>query len=287
VKQQRDVFGDDPKNTGTPIDLSLIDDGVNMRTDFERLAEANEELVESILANGGVLQPVGVFPSGERFTLIFGQRRVHCSRRAGMTSIPARIFPPPRDDADLLILGTQENAHRIDANPVEFAEALKKIKRVRNWSSDEVAKAVCLKSVKVCRLLQLADQNEDLKQLVREGRLGLTIALELGKRSAAEQDILIPQIIAGQVTRDQLVGMRKRQRADSATIDRTGRRLSRATALVEKELTVSVAGIGLELESFITAIEQCLHAARRARTNGISLATFLRSLRDQHRGTHV
>lgn len=284
VKIRSVLPNDIPTITETLIDLSLIDDGVNMRSDVERLTEPNEELVQSIIANNGVLQSIGVFPSGERFTLIFGQRRVHCSRIAGMTSIRARIFAPPQDDADRLVIGIHENGNRVDANPVEFAEALKKIKQVRNWTSDDVARAVCLKPVKVCRLLQLADQSDALKQLVRDGRLGLTPALELGKVPLDEQQALIDQIAEGTVTRERLIGLRKsRQDATRSRGDRTvPRGIRRAVAPLpqERSVTVADARADLNMEKFIVSVEECLHKARKARSSGMTLVTFLRMLSD-------
>ena len=261
------------------IDLDLIDDGMNMRSNIQQLTEANEELVQSIIANDGVMQAVGVYPVGDRFKSIYGQRRIYCSRIAGMKQIRARIYPPPKDDAEPLILGTQENTHRVDADPVEFGEALKMIKEIRGWTSEEVSRAVCLNPVKVSRLIQLANQPVAIKELVRNGTVGVTPALELGKLPDEERQILISRVQAGAtISRDQLVGRRKGKDKDEGN-DR--KKNSRVTAVLESGNSVIVCGDVTTLDKLISVLEELISQARRERPKGVGLKTFLAMLKDR------
>lgn len=61
--------------------------------------EKMDELVESIRANG-VLVPVLLRPDGRNgYEMVSGHRRMHASKIAGLTTIPAIVREMSRDDA--------------------------------------------------------------------------------------------------------------------------------------------------------------------------------------------
>ena len=55
------------------------------------------------------------------------------------------------------------------------------------------------------------------------------------------------------------------------------------TAILGESRSVTVASSGLTLERFIELIEELLSKARRVRTQGVELATFIKMLKDQAR----
>ncbi len=86
--------------------------------------EPLQELTASIEAVG-VLQPIVVRPSGERYQIVMGERRVRAARTAGLERIPAIIRTT--EDDQLLRDALLENVHREDLNPLEEAAAYEQL----------------------------------------------------------------------------------------------------------------------------------------------------------------
>lgn len=86
---------------------------------------ADEELVASIRQHG-ILQPIGVLDERDGFRIIYGSRRLDAARKAGLSALPAVVYPANTPPADLRILTLVENVQRLDASPAEqgrlFAE---------------------------------------------------------------------------------------------------------------------------------------------------------------------
>jgi len=99
--------------------LNLIDtDPHQVRTRFDETAIT--ELAESIDANG-LLVPILVRPTGERFTIVHGERRWRAMKLLGRDAIPAIVKDIPQDEARWL--GVVENIQRADLTPMEEANA--------------------------------------------------------------------------------------------------------------------------------------------------------------------
>jgi ParB family chromosome partitioning protein len=98
--------------------MELIDEPtVAMRKTFDE--EALDELTGSIRVYG-VLEPIGLVPNGDRFTISYGHRRFIASIRAGRTHIPAMIHTAGADAEEAM--KNHENAFREDVNPADEAE---------------------------------------------------------------------------------------------------------------------------------------------------------------------
>jgi ParB family chromosome partitioning protein len=83
-----------------------------------------QDLTTSIEAVG-VLQPIVVRPSGDRYQVVMGERRVRAARAAGLERIPAIVRTT--EDNQLLMDALLENVHREDLNPLEEAAAYKQL----------------------------------------------------------------------------------------------------------------------------------------------------------------
>jgi ParB family chromosome partitioning protein len=86
--------------------------------------EQMHDLTASIEAVG-VLQPIVVRPSGERYQIVMGERRVRAARAAGLERIPAIVRTT--EDDQLLRDALLENIHREDLNPLEEAAAYEQL----------------------------------------------------------------------------------------------------------------------------------------------------------------
>ena len=86
--------------------------------------EPLQDLTASIAAVG-VLQPIVVRPSGDRYQLVMGERRVRAAREAGLERIPAIVRTT--EDDQMLRDALLENVHREDLNPLEEAAAYEQL----------------------------------------------------------------------------------------------------------------------------------------------------------------
>jgi ParB family transcriptional regulator, chromosome partitioning protein len=86
--------------------------------------EPLQDLTTSIEAVG-VLQPIVVRPSGERYQIVMGERRVRAARAAGLERIPAIVRTT--EDDQMLRDALLENVHREDLNPLEEAAAYEQL----------------------------------------------------------------------------------------------------------------------------------------------------------------
>ena len=129
---------------------------------------ALKELAASIEAVG-VLQPIIVAPSGDRFTIIAGERRYRASRLAGQTEIPAIVRD--WDSQKRLEAALIENLQRDDLNPVEEAMGVRRLMDEAGLTQEKVAERLGKSRPAVANLLRLLTLPDSVKALLAEGKL--------------------------------------------------------------------------------------------------------------------
>ena len=100
-----------------------------------------ETLAASILAQG-ILQPLILRKTGERFQLIAGERRLRAAKLAGLARVPAVLREA--DDGQMLALALVENIHRKDLGPIEKGEAFHRLLEEFDLTQDEMGRQVGL-----------------------------------------------------------------------------------------------------------------------------------------------
>ena len=148
-----------------PVDL-IDPNPVQPRSDFDE--EALRGLAESIRADG-ILQPLLVRPSKNRYTLIVGERRLKAARLAGLRAVPAivREIEPDR----LLEATLVENIQREDLNPIEIALALEQMLKELDLVQDQLAERTGMSRTSVTNHLRLLKLPLAVIRLVRAGKL--------------------------------------------------------------------------------------------------------------------
>ena len=129
---------------------------------------ALNELAASIRAVG-VLQPIIVSPSGERYTIIAGERRYRASRLAELSEIPAIVRD--WDEQTRLEAALIENLQRDDLNPVEEAMGVRRLMDEAGLTQEKVAERLGKSRPAVANLLRLLTLPESVRQLLIEGKL--------------------------------------------------------------------------------------------------------------------
>ena len=163
--------------------------------------EEMDQLVESILAQG-VLTPlvVRLLDNGE-YEVISGHRRLHACKRAGIESVPAVITEMDRDAAAIALV--DNNLHREHILPSEkaFAYKLKMDAMSHQGTSCQVGTklrtdAVVGESVgesarQVQRYIRLTNLISGILQMVDDGKIALTPAVEISYLTKQEQADLL------------------------------------------------------------------------------------------------
>ena len=85
---------------------------------------ALDELAQSIRSHG-VIQPILVRRVADRFEIVAGERRWRAAQRAGLLKVPV-VFRDVPDDK-LLEVALIENIQREDLNPIEEAQAYRRL----------------------------------------------------------------------------------------------------------------------------------------------------------------
>ena len=144
------------------IDASIM----QPRTRFD---EAKlEELARSIKANG-VVQPLLVRKKGGRYELIAGERRWRAAQLAGLTHVPVVIRNVPDDK--VLELALIENIQREDLNPIEEAQAYKKLMDTTGLTQESLGDRVGRDRSYITNYLRLLRLPADIQQLIEEAKL--------------------------------------------------------------------------------------------------------------------
>jgi ParB family chromosome partitioning protein len=154
------------------------------RIDQEKLIS----LVRSIKSRG-ILQPILVRPSEDKFQLIAGERRFRAAIQAGFEKIPAVVIEIP--DEQLLEVALIENVQRENLNPIEEAEAYQKLMQKFDYTQEEIADKVGKDRSSIANYLRLLTLPDKVKALVSDGRLSMGHAKAiLGSDDPFQQEYL-------------------------------------------------------------------------------------------------
>jgi ParB family chromosome partitioning protein len=149
------------------IEIDLIRPGHQQpRTTFDQ--SKLEELAQSIRTSG-IIQPLLVRPRGGLFELVAGERRWRAAQLAGLPRIPAIIREIPDDK--LLELALIENIQRQELNPIEEANAYKRLIESLNLTQEEVAQRVGRDRTFVTNYLRILKLPSEIQELLESEKL--------------------------------------------------------------------------------------------------------------------
>lgn len=170
--------------------------------------EEMESLAESIQAQG-IIFPLIVRPMEEKtdeYEIISGHRRLYAAIKAGLTEVPALIYPLDRNQAIIAVVDS--NLHREKLLPSEKAFAYKMKLEAMNQqgrhtdltlsqaatksdSAAEIGKATNESRDTVFRYIRLTNLIPELLQKVDEGAIAFSPAVELSYLTKEQQEILL------------------------------------------------------------------------------------------------
>lgn len=151
----------------TEVELeSIVPGAMQPRTHFDEASL--QGLAESIRSHG-IVQPLLVRRRGDGYELIAGERRWRAAKLAGLVKVPVVVREVPDDS--LLEIALIENIQREDLNPIEEAQAYKKLIEAVGLTQEALASRVGRDRSYITNYLRLLRLPDDLQLLVIEGRL--------------------------------------------------------------------------------------------------------------------
>ena len=140
----------------------------------QEINEAGLETLAASIRTAGLMQPIVVRPEPNRgagFQIVVGERRWRAARMVGLDQVPALV--QEIDDQTAAEWGLIENIQREDLNPLERADAFRRLTDEYGLTHQEVAERVGLNRTTVTNLLRLLDLDDFTREAVRVGRLSL------------------------------------------------------------------------------------------------------------------
>lgn len=123
-----------------------------------------KELADSIKAQG-IIQPIVLRKIGdERYEIVAGERRWRAAQLAGLQEVP--VVVRDIDDRGAMAIALIENIQREDLNPLEEAEALKRLLEEFQLTHQQIADAIGKSRATVTNLLRLMELQPEVKQLL-------------------------------------------------------------------------------------------------------------------------
>ena len=190
--------------------------------------EEMETLTGSVQTEG-ILSPLIVRPldGTDEYEIISGHRRLHAAQRAGLSEVPALVYEISREEAAIMLVDS--NLHREHILPSEKAfayklkmEALKHrgitCGQVGHKSRDTMSEDESGRQVQ--RYIRLTYLIPELLQLVDDGKIALTPAVELSYLPEKAQTYLLEEMRRNDCTPSlsQAVRLKKEYQAKALTV---------------------------------------------------------------------
>lgn len=214
------------EGTVASVELDRIDVGSNVREDIGDVTE----LAQSIEAFG-VLQPIRVRVAGERFELVYGQRRLAAAKVAKLERIPAIIDSGVSSDTDRTVEQLVENIQRADLNPLEEARAIKAILDAGDVTQAELGTRLGRSQPAISHALRILEVAPEVQERIARGELTASHAKALVTLPRADQVQLAAQAVNYRYSAHDVeeFAARRRQQAE----EERKRRASRAEGMTE------------------------------------------------------
>lgn len=163
-------------------------------------SDALADLADSIRKHG-VIMPIVVSRVGNRYMIIAGERRYRASRLAGRKTIPAVV--KKYSEREIREVSLIENLQREDLNPIEAANAMKKLMDEYSLTQEELSARIGKSRSTVANTLRLLTLSPVVIDFVGSGKLSAGHARALVSLPRPAQEKLARRIVAeGMSVRD-------------------------------------------------------------------------------------
>ena len=212
-------------------DLYLFPDNPFHVVEDEMLSELAESIKEF-----GIVTPIITRPKedGNGYEVIAGQRRVRASELAGINTVPAFVLPLDRDRAIITLVDSNLQRENILPSERAFAYKMKSEAMKRQGfrtdltssqvgtklrTDDKVAQGFGVGRMTVQRFIRLTELIPPILQMVDEGKIALTPAVELSFLKKDEQENLFATMESEEATPSLSQAQRMKHLSQSGRLD--------------------------------------------------------------------
>lgn len=167
TKARKEESAADKKEKGaegaeTMVKITMVEPNREQpRKNFDE--DSLQELADSI-KQFGLLQPILVQDRKDHYEIIAGERRWRASRMAGLQEVPVIIRN--YSEQEIVEISLIENIQREDLNPIEEAQAYKRLLTEFHLKQDEVAERVSKSRAAVTNSVRLLKLSDEVQQMV-------------------------------------------------------------------------------------------------------------------------
>lgn len=173
--------------------ISVADIHPNPSQPRRHFAEDSLEELAQSLKRHGLIQPILVRPHGAGYQIVAGERRWRAAQRAQLHQVKAIVRQ--LSDEETLEIALIENIQRQDLNPIEEAEAYRKLCTDFGHSQNELAAIVEKSRSHVANMMRLLELPTLVRELVIEGKLSMGHARAL---LASEDAVRLAAVVVKQ-----------------------------------------------------------------------------------------
>jgi ParB family chromosome partitioning protein len=157
-----------------------------------------EELARSIRANG-IIQPIVARKTEGGYEIVAGERRWRAAQRAGLLKVPIVVREIPDDR--MLAAALIENIQREDLNPMEEANAYRRLSDEFQLTQEQIADAVGKDRSSVANVMRLLRLPHEVRENVAAGTLSMGHARAiLGLPDESAQRRLARDVVSKQLS---------------------------------------------------------------------------------------
>jgi len=117
----------------------------------------------------GVLQPILVREKAGRFEVIAGERRLKAAKLSNLVEVP--VIVKKVTDQEALVIALVENIQREELNPIEEAQAYRRLIQEFQYKQEEVAKSVGKDRSTISNLLRLLKLPSQIQKSIHNNEI--------------------------------------------------------------------------------------------------------------------
>ncbi|MCM8831289.1 MAG: ParB/RepB/Spo0J family partition protein [Candidatus Omnitrophica bacterium] len=137
---------------------------------FQPRKEINQKEIEELASSikeKGFIQPIVVRKIDQDYEIVAGGRRYLAAKLLGLKEVPVII--KDLDDKDALVFAIVENLQRKDLNPLEEAQAFKRLIDEFKFTLDDLSKFISKDKTTISNTLRLLQLPQEIKDALKNG----------------------------------------------------------------------------------------------------------------------
>ncbi|GFI65360.1 stage 0 sporulation protein J [Lachnospiraceae bacterium] len=161
-KEAQQAVKEDKNAQETVVKITMVEPNRKQpRKNFDE--DALQELADSI-KQFGLIQPILVQDRKDHYEIIAGERRWRAAKMAGLKEVPVLIRS--YSEQEIMEISLIENIQREDLNPIEEAQAYKRLLEEFHLKQDEVAERVSKSRAAVTNSMRLLKLSDEVQQML-------------------------------------------------------------------------------------------------------------------------